>query len=171
MSSSSVTATIDNQEPLEALPYLPLWVRGGLLGVAGFLTVIFSIAIYLNPYNDDGSALRSGTHQKLGLPACTFKETTGIPCPSCGMTSSFALLVRGDLWHSVQANFVGTMLGMICLCLIPWSLASIWKGRLLYVRSFETTCTIFIAGFMAIMMLRWAVVAGLLYFFKITVTM
>jgi hypothetical protein len=171
MSSPSVATTIDNQEPIEALPYMAVWVRGGLLCIAAFLIVIFSIAIYLNPYNDDGSALRWGTHQRLGLPPCTFKETTGIPCPSCGMTSSFALLIRGDVWHSLRANFAGTLLGTFCLLLIPWSLASVWKQKLLFVRSFEMMFTVFIATFMAVMMLRWAVVAGLLYFFKIEVPM
>jgi hypothetical protein len=171
MSSPSVTTTLDAQEPIDALPYMPLWVRGGLLCVAGFLTVIFSIAIYLNPYNADGSARRQATHTTMGLPPCTFYQTTGLPCPSCGMTTSFALLIRGDVRHSVQANFAGTMLATICLLVIPWSLASIWQQRLLFVRSFETIFTIFIAVFMAIMMIRWAVVVGLKYLFGIEVWM
>ena len=49
------------------------------------------------------------THRQLGLPPCTFKEMTGLPCPSCGMTSSFALLVRGDVMNSLRANAVGTL--------------------------------------------------------------
>jgi Protein of unknown function (DUF2752) len=166
MTSPSVTTEFDTQEPIDALPYLPIVVRGALLGVAVFLTVIFSIAIYLNPYNADGSAKRQATHRGLGLPPCTFYEQTGLPCPSCGMTTSFALLVRGDVWHSVQANSAGTMLATVCLLAIPWSLASLWKQRLLYVRSFETMFTIFIASFMGVMLLRWAVVIGIKYFFN-----
>ena len=34
-----------------------------------------------------------GTHQQLGLPPCNFVTLTGYPCPACGMTTSFALLV------------------------------------------------------------------------------
>ena len=170
MSSPSVTTTIDSEEPIEALPYMALWVRGGLMCVAAFLILIFSIAIYLDPYIRDSSgqiiaARRFATHTTMGLPPCTFYEKTGLPCPSCGMTTSFALLIRGDLWHSVQANFAGTLLGSFCLFLIPWSLACIWKQRLLLVRSFETMFTICIAVLMAVMMLRWVIVAGLLYFF------
>jgi uncharacterized protein DUF2752 len=171
MTSPSVTTTIDTEEPIDALPYMPIWVRGGLLCIASFLILIFSIAIYLNPYNPDGTAKRMETHRGLGLPACTFYANTGLPCPSCGMTSSFALLIRGDVWHSLQANFAGTMLGTFCLFLIPWSLASIYKQRLLFVRSFETMLTIVIAGFMAIMLLRWTIILGLKYFWDITVTM
>ena len=171
MTSPSVTTEFDTQEPLDALPYLSLWVRGGLLVVAAFLTAVFSIALYLNPYEADGSAKRQATHRGLGLPPCTFYEQTGLPCPSCGMTTSFALLVRGDVWHSVQANFAGTLLATVCLVAIPWSLASLWKQRLLFVHSFETAFTIFIASFMGIMMVRWLVVIGLKYFFGITVPM
>jgi hypothetical protein len=177
MTSPSVTTPIttptpaDAQEPLDVLPYMSLWVRGALLCVAAFLTVIFSIAIYLNPYNADGTAKRWGTHQGLGLPPCTFYDKTKVPCPSCGMTSSFALLIRGDVWHSVQANFAGTILGAFCLALIPWSLASLWKQKLLFVRSFEMAMTICVGSFMALMLCRWAVVAGLKYFYGIEVTM
>ena len=31
------------------------------------------------------------------MPPCNFVLMTGKPCPSCGMTTSFALLVRGDI--------------------------------------------------------------------------
>jgi Protein of unknown function (DUF2752) len=165
MTSPSVTTTIESQEPIDVLPYMSLWVRGALVCLAVFLTLIFGIAIYLNPYREDGTARQQETHRQLGLPPCTFYEKTGLPCPSCGMTTSFALLIRGDLWHSAQANFAGTLLGTFCLFLIPWSLASIWKQRLLFVRSFETMMTILVASFMGIMLLRWAVVAGALYFF------
>jgi hypothetical protein len=181
MTSPSVTtptttpAPADAQEPLDALPYMSLWVRGALLCVAAFLTVIFGIAIYLNPYYTDESgrvvARRDSTHTGLGLPKCTFYQQTGIKCPSCGMTSSFALLIRGDVWHSVQANFAGTILATFCLLLIPWSLVSLWRQKLLFVRSFEMVMTICVGAFMALMLLRWAVVAGLKYFYGIEVWM
>jgi len=176
MSSPSVTTTLEPPEPLDALPYLSFMVRGGLVCVAGFLILIFSIALYLDPYVRDGSgkvlaAKRQETHRGLGLPPCTFYSQTGLPCPSCGMTTSFALLVRGDVWHSVQANFAGTLLGAMCLFVIPWSLASLWKQRLLFVRSFEVLMTTAVSTFLAVMMIRWGIVAGLKYFFGIEVTM
>jgi hypothetical protein len=170
MTSPSITTEIDTREPIDAQPYMPFVVRGALLSVAAFLILIFSIAIYLDPYLRDESgkivgARRSGTHTTMGLPPCTFKETTGLPCPSCGMTSSFALLIRGDLLNSVEANFAGTMLGAVCLLAIPWALASVWKQRLLFVRSFEMVFMIGLATFMSIMLLRWIVVIGVKYFF------
>lgn len=176
MTSPSMTTEIDTREPLDAQPYMPFVVRGALLGVAAFLILIFSIAIYLDPYFRDDSgkiigARRQATHTTMGLPPCTFYETTGLPCPSCGMTSSFALLIRGDLLHSVQANFVGTMLGVVCLLAIPWALASVWKQKLLFFRSFEMVFMIGLASLMTIMLLRWVVVIGAKYFFGTTLIM
>ena len=48
------------------------------------------------------------THTQLGMPPCNFVVMTGKPCPACGMTTSFALLVRGDVGASLRANWAGT---------------------------------------------------------------
>src|ERR1700739_4433028 len=61
----------------------------------------------MNPYDSDGNPRRMATHTQLGLAPCNFVLLTGKPCPSCGMTTSFALLVRGDVVASVRANCVG----------------------------------------------------------------
>src|SRR5205085_2007281 len=83
---------------------------------------------------------------------------TGRPCPSCGMTTSFALLVRGDLINSARANVVGTLLALACLLYIPWSLVSVWRGQTLFIRSLEKTVTILVIVFMGLMLLRWGIV-------------
>src|SRR5437016_1117396 len=102
MTSPSVTTLIDRQEPIDVMPYMSLWVRGSLICLAAFMTLVFGIAVYLDPYIRDESgriveARRQETHRGLGLPPCTFYEQTRLPCPSCGMTTSFALLIRGDV--------------------------------------------------------------------------
>lgn len=75
-----------------------------------------------------------GTHTQLGLWPCAFKATTGRPCPTCGMTTSFAWFARGELVRAWQANPVGILLAPTCLALIPWLLlasarASPWPFR------------------------------------------
>lgn len=150
------------QEVLDALPALTAWVRGTLVGIALGLIVVFSIAVLLNPYRADGQARSMETHMQLGLPPCTFKVSTGgLPCPSCGMTTSFALLMHGDLWNSARANFVGTLLAVFCLGLIPWNLASAYLGRPLFVTSVERTLTVLVIAFLTLMLLRWGIVLGL----------
>src|SRR5262249_53960947 len=120
-----------------ALPVLDNWVRFALLALALVLTAVFAVALWLNPYDEEGQPRRMETHRQMGLPPCTFYSVTGLPCPSCGMTTSFALLVRGDVWNSLRANAVGTLLALYGLVLIPWSLASVWRRQLVWVRDLE----------------------------------
>jgi hypothetical protein len=161
MSSPSTSSNQESSEVLDAIPVLHGWVRGALVGVALGLAAVFAVAIWLSPYNEDGSALTMATHQKLGLPPCTFFRTTGLPCPSCGMTTSFALLVRGDVMNSLRANAVGTLLAVFCLLLIPWCLVSVVRKRTLFVYSMERALTLVVLVFLSLMMLRWVIVLGL----------
>lgn len=151
----------EEQEVYAAVPVLRLWMRSLLVLVAALLISVFSIAIWLNPYTETGEARRLGSHRQLGLPECTFKEMTGKPCPSCGMTTSFSLLVRGDVWHSMQANFVGTLLATACLVMIPWCLVCAVRGRYFLIASVEWFLPRFIVVFASLMLLRWGVVLWL----------
>ncbi len=147
-----------------ALPYLAWWVRGFLLVVAAGLIVVFGLAAYLNPYQEDGAPRTMETHRQLGLPPCTFKTVTGgLPCPSCGMTTSFALLLHGDPVNSLRANWVGTLLALFWLALIPWSLASVAYKRPLFVVSLERVLSWSVITLLALMLLRWAVVLTLVW--------
>jgi hypothetical protein len=147
-----------DHEPLEVIPVLRWWVRFGLLAIAAGLIVVFGIAIWLKPYDAQGQPLRMESHTQLGLPSCQFYFVTGVPCPSCGMTTSFALLMHGDPWNSLRANAVGTLLACFCLFLIPWCLASVYSRRPLIVRSLERALTWTAVTFLSLMLLRWIIV-------------
>ena len=150
-------------EPLEVIPVLRGWVRGLLVGVVLGLVAVFGVALWLNPYNPDGSPRSMETHRQLGLHKCTFYEMTGLPCPSCGMTTSFALLMHGDLKNSLRANAVGTLLACFCLLLIPWCVASVIRKRLFFVRSLERAVTWFAVVFLSLMLIRWLIVLAILW--------
>jgi hypothetical protein len=99
--------------------------RAALLGIAFFLLIGFGIALLLDP-----DPRGYGTHQKLGLPPCTFRLLFGRPCPGCGMTTSFSHFVRGQFVEAARANAAGTLLAAVCALLIPWCLWSARSGRL-----------------------------------------
>jgi hypothetical protein len=149
------------QELPEVIAVHGAWVRGTLAGAALGLTAVFAVALWLDPYQADGNARRMETHRQLGLPACTFYSVTGLPCPSCGMTTSFALLVRGDVGNSLRANAVGTLLALFGMVLIPWAVTAAFTGRTPFVRSLERAVTVVVLVFLTLMLLRWAVVIGM----------
>jgi hypothetical protein len=144
----------------EALPVLNNWVRAALVVIVLGLVAVFSVAVSLNPYEESGQARRMETHRQLGLPPCTFYAATGHPCPACGMTTSFALLVRGDLLGALRANSVGTLLGLFCLALIPWGVATVVRRQPLFVRSLEKSATVCVLVLLTLMFGRWLILLG-----------
>lgn len=141
-------------------PYRPrrmaLYVRVLLAVMAVGFTAIIVTAICLNPYWDDGTARTYETHRQLGLPRCNMQEMTGKPCPACGMTTSFSLLMHADVPNSLRANWVGTLLCATILLIAPWAAVSAARGRLLWVRNGEIFATILLTTLLALMLGRWA---------------
>jgi hypothetical protein len=119
---------------------------------------LFVVAARLDPYGPDGRPLTIGTHRQLGLPECNFLRLTGRPCPSCGMTTSFALLVHGDWIASLRANAVGTLLGLFLLAMIPWGAVAAVRGRWLWIRSLEPWLLRVVIVFCGLALLRWGIV-------------
>lgn len=156
------TTREESPPPVDAVPVLSNWVRGSLLGIVAGLVLVFAIAIWLKPYGADGQALTQETHRQMGLPPCTFYKLSGLPCPSCGMTTSFALLIRGDVLNSLRANAVGTMLAALCLAIVPWGLASVVLKRTLFIVSMEQALLRIVVGFLGLMMFRWLIVVALM---------
>lgn len=71
-----------------------------------------------------------GTHQQFGLPPCSFRVMFGIPCPSCGGTTSFAHFVRGEWPAAIRANAAGFCGALLSAVYVPWGLWSSLRGRL-----------------------------------------
>src|SRR5262245_9921000 len=80
----------------------------GNLLVLGALAFVFLAAYWLHP---DPRGL--GTHEQLFLPPCWFHWLTGIPCPSCGLTTSFAFLAKGDVWNGIRVHPLGPVLFLL----------------------------------------------------------
>jgi len=157
-----VPPTNTDMDPNPARQAIPVcraawYVRGLLLAIAGGLAAVFAVAFWLNPYTADGSPRTMATHTQLGMPPCNFVVMTGRPCPACGMTTSFALLVRGDVGASLRANWVGTLLAGFWAVLLVWAVAGGLVGRPLLIPPGrgELALTVAVGVFLVLMLGRW----------------
>ncbi|MBZ0120828.1 MAG: DUF2752 domain-containing protein [Sandaracinaceae bacterium] len=73
------------------------------------------------------SAEGHGTHTQLGLPPCGFLVVTGYPCPGCGLTTSFAHMVRLQIGGALGANPFGVLLFTCTALSLPISLAGMLR--------------------------------------------
>lgn len=94
------------------------------LGFTAFvLSAVLAIAMRLEP-----DSRGFGTHEQLGLPPCQFYQFTGMQCPHCGMTTSFANVVRGRFDSAWRANPLGILLSVMFAVCIPWCLVTAVTG-------------------------------------------
>jgi len=84
---------------------------------------VFLVAAVLDPYDASGRPRSRGTHRQLGLPACTLDAVTGVGCPSCGMTTTFALLMHGDPLAAWRTNWAGCVVAGIAFLGTIWFVA------------------------------------------------
>lgn len=98
--------------------------RLAVTGAGGLLLVLLAIAVWLPP-----SQSGLGTHRQLGLPPCTLLDWYGFRCPSCGMTTAWSRLVRGQIVPALRANAGGALLAVAAIVGGPWLLGSGIRGR------------------------------------------
>lgn len=81
-------------------------IGSGALALGCF--ALLAVAAGLSP-----SAEGHGTHTDLGLADCGFLQTTGYPCATCGMTTSFAHAAEGQYVQSFLTQPFGMVLAVI----------------------------------------------------------
>jgi hypothetical protein len=82
--------------------------RLSALVIAGACLAVLVTAMWVEPHPRG-----VGSHTGLGLHQCQFLARSGLPCPSCGMTTSFAWFVRGNLLASLYVQPMGTVLAVL----------------------------------------------------------
>ena len=111
------------------VPVVPGHLRSWAFLIGLAFTAILLAAWHLEP-----DLLPLGPRSQLSLPGCAFRDRTGYPCPTCGMTTAWAGAVRGDLTTAVRANIAGAVLAIVALLGALFGLATAALGRVFYLR-------------------------------------
>ncbi|MEZ6317893.1 MAG: DUF2752 domain-containing protein [Phycisphaerales bacterium] len=68
---------------------------------------VLGLAAWLKP-----DAAGHGTHTQLGLANCQWVAMFDEPCPTCGMTTSFAYAANADFLHGLKTQPFGFLLAL-----------------------------------------------------------
>ncbi|MBL8600906.1 MAG: DUF2752 domain-containing protein [Myxococcales bacterium] len=94
------------------------WSFGGLAA----LTVV-ALSVWLRP-----DPRGHGTHEQLGLAPCAFEAVTHIPCPGCGLTTSFSNMAHGHLGAAFGAHLMGPFLFALTLFVALFAPYALWRA-------------------------------------------
>ncbi|MDP7637353.1 MAG: DUF2752 domain-containing protein [Phycisphaerae bacterium] len=85
----------------------------------GLLVALPCWAVLLTAWSLTPRPAGFGTAEQLGLPACSWMTEKGIPCPTCGLTTSLAAAAQADFVAAARAHAFGVVLffGLVALAL------------------------------------------------------
>ena len=107
-----------------AAPNVPRTARWAALLLGLGCLAVLVVAALLEP-----SPAGTGSHTRLGLQRCQFLDRTGIPCLSCGYTTSFTWFVRGNVAASVYVQPMCALLAAVTACSVWVCLYVALTGR------------------------------------------
>lgn len=102
----------ETESPVEPIPAVTRTWAARAVGALVFLVGggILGLALWLKP-----DARGYGTHEQLSGAACGWLLVTHYPCPTCGMTTAFAHVVRGQWWRAFLAQPAGFVLALMTI--------------------------------------------------------
>lgn len=71
----------------------------------------------------------TGTHTQIGLAPCGMLIATGHPCPTCGVTTSFALAAHGRLGESLVNQPFGLLVFLMTVGGLAVTVVTLVTGR------------------------------------------
>jgi hypothetical protein len=113
-------------------------------------TAVFVVAAMLEPDPRGHS-----THTQLGLPPCGFLLVTGLPCPGCGLTTSFAHMIRGQIGGAFDANPFGVLLFSATAVFIALAAVGAIRGLSVLDTLFRVHAEKWMLGLAAISIVVW----------------
>ncbi len=96
--------------------------------IGWFVLFAVPLAVLITAAQLTPSPAGHGTHTQLGLPPCGFLLVTGFPCPGCGLTTSFAHMMRFEVVDAARANPFGVPLFLVSFFTIPVAAMGFVRG-------------------------------------------
>lgn len=120
-------------------------------GLATGTGLVLGLAAWLEPASEG-----HGTHLQLGLGTCSFLQATGMPCPMCGATTSFALMAHLRVVDASINQPFAAFLFLLTVMVFAISVAEVlvprgrWGKLLRPLERYEGWLAIAFLGFMAL---------------------
>jgi hypothetical protein len=127
------------------------WGRVLCLVICAACLGLMIVAAHLVP-----SPTGMGTHTQLGLDQCQFALRTGLPCPSCGMTTSFSWFARGNFPASFYVQPMGALLALATIVTFWAGLYVAVTGRSVYRLIALGPSRYYVPLFMGLAVAAWA---------------
>lgn len=111
---------------------------------------LLAVAVWLTP---DPQGF--DTHTQLGLARCGWPTAYGIPCPTCGMTTSFALMVRGRAIQAFLVQPLGAILALATIATLLLGIQALITDRIWRLNTYRCTPLRIIFGGVLITLAAW----------------
>jgi hypothetical protein len=158
VSSDTVSSDTESVPPVASVPWQPYSQRlGAMVRTALILGGLMPVSLLVTAAALPPSPSGLGTHQQLGLPPCSLRQLADLRCPSCGMTTSWARMMRGQVLGAFSANTGGALLALAAAIGGPWAIASGIRGRWVGGTPNEWLFAGISLGIMAITLCDWGV--------------
>lgn len=113
--------------------------------------VVLALSVWLKP---DSRGI--GTHEQLGLPPCGFVQMfEGMPCPSCGFTTTFALAAHARPLEAIKNQPFGFVLFVVTVLAVPVTLFAAVRSVSLFEATERWPWGRVFVGFLLLWLLAW----------------
>lgn len=131
-------------------PRVSPWGRLFAIAIAGACLTVLTLAATLQP-NHSGV----GSHRAMGLQNCQLLDRSGIPCPSCGMTTSFTWFVRGNLAASAYVQPMGMLIALSAAACVWVGAYVAITGRPVHRLLLQLNARAWLIGILAVAIAAW----------------
>lgn len=96
-----------------------------------------------------------GTHERLGLTACSWPQVHGMPCPTCGVTTAAALLLHLRPLAAFATQPFGAVLTLLGGAFVVLAARHVLRGESLFARMTSWPWAWILGGGLALLLLSW----------------